>query len=141
MPRNCGCAGGACSCLILQGEGILIEGTGNSSEPYRVSLAPDQGVANLGPLLPAATVDGTNALVDTKYFAEATGALSLRGSSRLGVRTDFFIQNSSAFAITTLGTVFWKGGIVPPTTSARLWITLVCIDPLGFWAGEGNSIS
>lgn len=42
MPR-CNCEGGKCSCLVLPGVGVTIEGSGSATNPYIVSADPMLG--------------------------------------------------------------------------------------------------
>lgn len=39
MPRNCGCGGQTCGCLIVAGVGASITGSGNADDPYVVGIA------------------------------------------------------------------------------------------------------
>lgn len=38
MPK-CSCAGSACNCLVTAGTGIKVEGTGNATAPYKISVS------------------------------------------------------------------------------------------------------
>lgn len=42
MPRNCGCSGG-CSCVIQEGSGASVTGSGRAGDPYVVALAGGGG--------------------------------------------------------------------------------------------------
>lgn len=37
MARNCGCGNASCGCSVIQGEGIIVSGTGTKADPYVVS--------------------------------------------------------------------------------------------------------
>lgn len=140
MPRNCGCAGSACSCLIQGGNGVTVDGSGNSSDPYVISVQNNQGVANLGQQAAASTLDNRGVTTDTKFILEALGTLNIRPPETLGVRADYFIQNSTNALITILGTVFWDGA-APTLNGTRIWLTLVCYQGGTFWAARGGTIA
>lgn len=50
---RCGCANDQCSCTIVAGDGINVEGTGSKSNPLVVSLAPTETVDEGGTITPA----------------------------------------------------------------------------------------
>lgn len=37
---RCGCSGGACSCVIVSGDGVVVTGTGSAGDPYVVTAVP-----------------------------------------------------------------------------------------------------
>lgn len=45
---RCGCANDQCSCTVVAGDGITVEGTGSKSNPLVVSLAPVDTVVDPG---------------------------------------------------------------------------------------------
>ena len=36
MARDCGCAGGSCSCSVIAGDGVEVTGIGTKADPYRI---------------------------------------------------------------------------------------------------------
>src|SRR6478752_10832162 len=37
MPRNCGCSADRCTCVVLPGDGIEVDGVGSQNSPYVIS--------------------------------------------------------------------------------------------------------
>lgn len=40
MAKRCGCASDYCSCVIVSGDGVVVSGSGSSTNPYRIDAIP-----------------------------------------------------------------------------------------------------
>lgn len=140
MPRNCNCAGSACSCLITAGQGVSVTGTGNSSDPYVVGLAEGQGATDAGEVPAGGTLDTQYVTTDSFYRVEALGALFITPPTAFGVQIDYYIANPESALIDILGTVYWEDGVSPVMTSPQMWITLINVAP-GTWIGRGHPVA
>lgn len=135
MPRNCGCAGGSCSCLIIAGPGLVVSGTGNSSDPYVVGLpAGSDDVIVLGPF----TVAGTNVNLTTlvgeldegvfQMNVEANVTLYFSDTAPVGARYEIRTSQSFGATIAFGGNVWTPTGTtepMPAPASGVGWISAV----------------
>jgi hypothetical protein len=121
---------------VLAGNGVQVQGTGNSSEPYVISLAPNENRVDLGAVVAGGQVSTADVVTNSFYKVNALGALYIYPPTALGVQIDYYIQNSEGALVDVLGTVFWDGG-EPVMTSFKLWITLISIGG-SQWIGRGG---
>jgi hypothetical protein len=125
MPK-CQCAGNACSCSIVAGDGLLITGTGNASAPYQISLNAaliTVTVAAPGPI--DLSNIGSGAVVRLDMSANVT---DLTLPSTQGARIDIVANHVvGAVAITWPAAVKWAAA-TPPTQTSTInrydWFTL-----------------
>jgi hypothetical protein len=141
MPRNCGCSGNACSCLVTAGPGLQVEGTGNSSAPYVISLAPNQGAFDAGQIPAGGTLDTRDLVVDSVVRVEALGAMFIRPPDAFGVKVDYYIVNSESALITILGTVQWQPAPAPTLNSPTMWIHMVNVLGATRWVARGAALT
>jgi hypothetical protein len=135
MPGGCGCAGNACSCTIQAGSGLIISGTGNSSAPFQISLAPSPDaivISTAGPLDLSAN-GGFQSVMVTLNANATSVALPAQGG-----RIDMLVVQGTGgtHLITWPGPVIWPGGTEPVLSTAvgaTDWITLIYAG--GVWAG------
>ena len=125
MPK-CQCAGNACSCAIVAGDGLIITGTGNASAPYQIGL----NAALLAVTVAAASpIDlssmGSGAVARLDMSANVTG---LTLPSVQGARIDIVARHVvGAVSITWPSTVKWPNATAPTQTSTINrydWFTL-----------------
>jgi hypothetical protein len=96
---RCGCSGSTCSCLIVDGAGTSVSGTGTEGNPYVIDVS-------------GSNIAGTLAVVDT-----ATVDLTLDGS---GSSADPYVLSAdSAVAMTDLTDV--TAGDTPATGDVPVW--------------------
>jgi hypothetical protein len=110
MPK-CQCAGNACNCQIVAGDGVVISGTGNASAPYTIGVASQYipvSVPTNGPV--DVSTAFTGAVIDLSLSANVT-ALSLPITA--GNRIDVVIRHVVAGT-----TVTWPSGILWPAGAA-----------------------
>lgn len=105
----CGCGDSACSCLIVQGDGIVITGSGTPTNPYRIS-------SSLANLIGALTVKDTDS-VD----------MQLRGSGT--IPDPFVISAISTLKVTDLKDVADPSG-GPAVGESLVWVGT---GPAGHW--------
>ena len=79
MPNRCGCSG-SCSCLIVAGEGVSVEGIGTIENPYEISSEASELLERID-FVDTSTVDFTTVGVGTttdpmQVTAQATLALT-----------------------------------------------------------------
>lgn len=132
---RCSCAGNSCSCSVVAGAGIVVEGTGSSAAPFVVSVAPtpgsitvtDTGTLDLGSLTPAAV----SRIV---LQASPTGVNLPTNGSKLDL---LIVQDATGGrTIAWPALIIWPGGTDPvltATPNSSDWITL--IQAGGVWAG------
>ena len=125
MPK-CQCAGNACNCQIVAGDGVVINGTGNASAPYSISVASQYIPVNVpanGPV--DVSTAFTGAVIDLSLSANVT-ALTL--PSVAGTRIDVVIRHVVAGTTVTWPTgILWPGGAAPAQATAANrtdWFTL-----------------
>lgn len=104
MPR-CSCAGNSCSCLISQGPGIQVGGTGNASSPYVISLSSDQDPVDF-------SSDGILDLSQTSMVGAVLISLNADATSVIlpaaGGRVDLLLRQGGAGT----NTVAWPAEII-----------------------------
>jgi hypothetical protein len=135
MPGRCSCAGSSCSCQIVPGNGITVDGTGNASAPYQISIAPQQNsitLASAGPL-DLSNVNGYGSVL-ILLQANATSITLPTGGARL----DLLIQQDAtgSRSVTWPAVIKFPGGtdpVITSTANAISWVTL--IQAAGTWAG------
>lgn len=79
MARGCGCAGSSCSCKIVGGAGITVEGNGTIGSPYTI-IAQSQAITGLIDVDSTSTVDLTitgQGTTPDPYLIQANVNLSL----------------------------------------------------------------
>jgi len=143
MPRGCGCAGNSCSCLIVSGNGVLVEGTGNASAPYIISLNNESGYIAYPPITLAGTVLNLSGTVagDLVVFieAEANFSVTLPSDAPLGTHLDIVTVQSFGAVMTFNNAPFWPGGTVPAFTAVRNMVRLIAGGPaVGQWWGVAH---
>lgn len=125
MPK-CQCAGNACSCSIVAGDGLIITGTGNASAPYQIGLGAALVTVTVAV---ASAVDlsnlGSGSVARLDMSANVTG---LTLPSTQGARIDIVARHVvGAVTITWPSTVKWAGA-TPPTQTSTInrydWFTL-----------------
>lgn len=141
MPK-CQCAGNACSCAIVAGDGLIITGTGNASAPYQIGLAAP--LANIS-VAAASPIDISNlssgAVAVLAMSANVTG---LTLPSTLGTRIDIVAQHVvGAVSITWPSSVKWTNA-TPPTQTSTInrydWFTLRLVAS-GVWLGSALALN
>ena len=135
MPSGCGCAGNSCGCSITAGPGLTIEGTGNASAPFIISLAPtpdDIPVAVDGDL--DLTSAGGYSVVSVTLAANATDILLPTQQGRIDIV--FTQANGGGWTVTWPAAILWQGGTAPVITATDGsvdWVALVNAN--GTWVG------
>ena len=133
MPK-CQCAGNACNCNLVAGDGLTIQGTGNASAPFTISLSSPLITVDVtapGPIDASAATSG--AVVVLNLSANVT---SLTLPTTPGTRIDVIIVHTLANTTVTWPTIKWPGGTPPvqSTTAGRVdWISLRLYGPA--WIG------
>src|SRR6478735_3778199 len=111
MPK-CQCAGNACNCQIVAGDGVIISGTGNASAPYQISVASQYIPVNVpanGPVDVGSAVTGS--VIHLTLNANVT-AITLPTTT--GARLDVVVQHVVAGTTVTWPTgIWWAGGAAP----------------------------
>jgi hypothetical protein len=111
MPK-CQCAGNACNCQIVAGDGVVISGTGNASAPYSISVSSQYIPVNVpanGPV--DVSTAFTGAVIDLSLSANVT-ALTLPAVA--GARIDVVIRHVVAgTTVTWPAGILWPGGAAP----------------------------
>jgi hypothetical protein len=111
MPK-CQCAGNACNCQIVAGDGVIISGTGNASAPYQIAVASQYipvSVPTNGPVDVSTAVTGS--VVHLTMNANVT---SLTLPTTAGLRIDVVIQHVVAgTTVTWPAGIWWEGGAAP----------------------------
>lgn len=138
MPGGCGCGGSSCGCSIIAGPGLIVTGTGNSSAPFQITLAPTANTVNVtvaGPLDLSSFGGYSTVLVNLS--ANATSVVLPTAGVAPG-RIDMLVQQGAGGSrlITWPAPIVWPGGTEPvltTTNGAIDWITL--IQAGGIWAG------
>lgn len=138
---RCSCAGGSCSCLIIQGNGIRVSGTGNASAPYEISLAPAPNELTL-------SADGPLDLSAISGYASVLVTLDANATSMVlpaaGPHVDLLIKQGvgGSHTIAWPASVLFPGGVDPVLTApvnSIDWITLVGVGAL--WVGNKTAAS
>lgn len=144
MPRGCGCAGNSCGCLVTQGSGITVTGTGNASDPFIVS-AQQSGLIELGPYTtPGASVDLTgiadgNATIAVDY--ETNLLFEFSENAPIGTRVEIRAMPSFGSTLTLIGNVWHPVGQaepIPAPATGNLWISAVKMDALNWFVRVTN---
>lgn len=141
MPK-CQCAGNACSCSIVAGDGLLVTGTGNASAPYQISLNATLAsvtVAAPGPI--DISNLGSGAVAVLAMSANVTG---LTLPATLGARIDIVAQHVvGAVAITWPASILWEAATPPvqTTTAGRYdWFTFRNVGS-NVWLGSALALN
>lgn len=139
---RCGCGGSNCSCLITNGQGITVTGTGNETDPYVVAI---------GSPLVQRTVTTPQAIDLASLVGDVVLVLELSGNitaialpTAAGTRIDVVIlRDSLTRTIAWPINILWPGNVEPVLSAvgARDWIVLRNIGG-GFWVGavEGANL-
>lgn len=141
MPK-CQCAGNACSCSIVTGDGLTVTGTGNASAPYQISLTSTLLTATVAA---PATIDlsslGSGAVARLDMSANVTG---LTLPATIGARIDIVASHVvGAVSITWPSSVKWASA-TPPTQTTTInrydWFTLRQVAS-GVWIGSALALN
>lgn len=140
MPRGCGCAGGSCGCLVVNGQGVTVSGTGNASDPYMVGLT-ETAVLTLGPYTaPGAHVELTgiadaNAIIAIEYEVDFTFTFST--VAPIGTRLEMRLQPSFGSTFDFIGNVLsevgWVNPVPAPVGGGNIWVRAVKMNSLDWY--------
>jgi hypothetical protein len=134
MPK-CSCAGSACSCNIIVGDGLVVSGTGNANAPFTISLASQSVpivVTAPGPLDISGAQSGS-----VIYISASANVTGLSLPTIVGARIDVIVRH--VVASTTVAfppEIIWAGGGDPTQTATAGrtdWYTLRYVGD--FWIG------
>jgi hypothetical protein len=148
MPRNCGCAGSTCGCLVQGGAGVTVTGLGSATEPYVIGW--DGATAGYVDVIPEFTTPGsswafgTAPSVDTvvRLRTDVALTIALPDTAPLGLRVDFIVSHyvtSTALTFTSTDLLLWLNGASAPTLNTGItWISFMHILESGTqnaWVG------
>lgn len=129
MPRNCGCGGQTCDCLIVSGVGAAVTGSGNADDPYVISIsgANFATVDHLGGDIDLGDLDiTTDMTIRVELNDDATVLMPATPAPPAGIRLELMFTHIVPSTITMDPVILWPGGIAPtlvgPTGD---WVSLI----------------